>query len=265
MHITKRVIDSLSYEGKNGSRDIRWDDRLPGFGVRVYPSGAKSFVLSYRCHGRKRLMVLGRYGVLTLEIARDKARQAMVNSAGGDDPLDQRAKWMRGETIADLAEAYIERHAKIHKKSWKDDERALDKYVLPRWATKKVRNLARADVARLHHEVGRTYPYAANRLLELISKMCELARIWGLVDENAVNPGRGITRFREEKRDRFITPQELPRLAEAIDNEPSLFARYALWMYLLTRAGGRLPCTLMLRKTLADVLGILQCSVYIRW
>ena len=234
MHITKRLIDSFVYEGKDGSRDVRWDDRLPGFGVRIYPSGARSFVLSYRFQGRKRLMALGRYGVLTLDMARDKARQAVVESVGGSDPLDQRAKRNHGETIADLAEIYIERHAKVHKRTWIADQRAINKYILPAWATKQVQDLERSDVARLHHDVGRTYPYTANRLLELISKMCELARIWGFVDETAINPTRGITRFREEKRERFITPQELPRLAEAIDNEPNLFARYALWMFLFT-------------------------------
>ncbi|MDH3611973.1 MAG: tyrosine-type recombinase/integrase [Gammaproteobacteria bacterium] len=234
MHITKRLIDRFVYEGKNGSRDVRWDDRLPGFGVRIYPSGFKSFVLSYRCQGRKRLMVLGRYGVLTLDMARDNARQAMVDSVVGSDPLDQRAKRNQGETVADLAETYIERHAKVHKRTWIADQRAINKYVLPAWATKKIRNLDRSDVARLHHDVGRVYPYTANRLLELISKMCELARVWGFVDEGATNPARGITRFKEHKRDRYVTPQELPKLAAAIDNESNLYARYALWLFLLT-------------------------------
>ncbi len=125
MHLTKRLIDAFGYQGIKNERDVRWDDRLPGFGVRVYPSGKKSFVLSYRCHGRKRLIVLGRYGVLTLELARDKARQTMVDSGNGADPLEVRQKALCGETIASLAEAYIERHAKIHKKSWKDDQRSL--------------------------------------------------------------------------------------------------------------------------------------------
>ena len=234
MHITKRLIDSFVYEGKDGSRDVRWDDRMPGFGVRIYPSGMKSFVLSYRHQGRKRLMAIGRYGVLTLDMARDKARQALVDSNGGCDPLDQRAKRNHGETIADLAETYIERHAKVHKRTWIADQRAINKYILPAWATKQVQNLERSDVARLHHDVGRTYPYTANRLLELISKMCELARIWGFVDEGAMNPARGITRFKEHKRERYITPQELPKLAIAIDNESNLYARYAIWLFLLT-------------------------------
>ena len=234
MHITKRLIDSFVYEGKDGSRDVRWDDRMPGFGVRIYPSGVKSFVLSYRHQGRKRLMALGRYGVLTLDMARDKARQALVDSNGGRDPLDQRAKRNHGETIADLAETYMERHAKVHKKTWLADQRAINKYILPAWATKKVQNLERSDVAKLHHDVGRTYPVTANRLLEVISKMCELARIWGFVDENAINPARGITRFKEQSRERYITPQELPKLAVAIDNESNLYARYAIWLFLLT-------------------------------
>ena len=127
-----------------------------------------------------------------------------------------------------------ERHAKIHKKSWQDDQRAINKYILPRWANHKVRNLRRSDVALMHHQVGRIYPYAANRLLEVISKMFELAKVWGFLDDGAINPARGIPRFKEESRDRYITPEELPRLAEALDNEPNLYARFAIWLYLLT-------------------------------
>ena len=75
MKLTKRSIDGFTYQGTNGKRDIRWDDRLPGFGVRIYPNGKKSFVLSYRVNGRKRLMALGAYGVLTLDQARSRARR----------------------------------------------------------------------------------------------------------------------------------------------------------------------------------------------
>ena len=234
MHLTKKRIDALVYEGNANERDVRWDDRLPGFGVRVYPSNRKSFVLSYRCKGRKRLLTLGRYGVLTLDQAREAARQALVELGSGSDPLEQRQKTAQGETINDLAAAYMQRHAKIHKKSWKDDQRAINKYISPRWATKKVRDLSRADIAHLHHKVGETYPYAANRLLELLSKMLELARIWGYLDETSVNPARGIPRFKEARRDRYITPRELPRVVAALDSEQNVFARYAIWLYLLT-------------------------------
>jgi integrase len=89
-------------------------------------------------------------------------------------------------------------------------------------------------VARLHRQLGEKHPYGANRLLELLSKMYELARVWGVVEEDYTNPARGIPKFREEKRDRWITPEELPRLAKAIDEEPNRPARAALWLYLLT-------------------------------
>ena len=79
-----------------------------------------------------------------------------------------------------------------------------EKYVLPRWSLKKVRELERYDVARLLHTVGQKYPYAANRLLELLSKMFELAKLWGYIDQVAVNPARGIPRFKEQERDRFF-------------------------------------------------------------
>ncbi len=71
-NLTKRALDAFRYRG---GWDVRWDDQIPGFGVRIYPTGKKAFVLSYRAEGRKRLMVLGRYGAdLTLEEARTKAR-----------------------------------------------------------------------------------------------------------------------------------------------------------------------------------------------
>src|SRR3569832_2344227 len=72
MKLTKRAIDAMQYEGDGTSRDVRWDDELRGFGVRVYPSGQKAFVLSYRAQGRKRLMTIGAYGVQTVDRRAEK-------------------------------------------------------------------------------------------------------------------------------------------------------------------------------------------------
>ena len=232
--LTKRKIDSFSYQGHGVSRDVRWDGLIPGFGIRIYPSGRKTFVLSYRCNGRKRLMSLGVYGVITLDEARDLARKALVNVASDIDPLDQRQLAIQGDSVADLCQAFMDRHAKPHKRSWKDDESRIRLYIVPAWGTLKASSLKRSDVARIHRKLGEQHPYAANRLLELISKMYELGRIWAVVADDHPNPARGIPKFKEEKRDRWITPQELPRLARAIDLEPNRPARAALWLYLLT-------------------------------
>ena len=115
MKLTKRSIDSFAYQGHDGKRDVRWDATLPGFGARIYPNNKKAFVLSYRVNGRKRFMTLGNYGVLTLVQAKDLARRHLVGVIDGNDPLENRKKAAKGETVKDLCTAYLEQHAKVHK------------------------------------------------------------------------------------------------------------------------------------------------------
>src|SRR5919106_2592430 len=86
--LTKTVIDRYTYQGEGNERCVLWDTALPGFGVRVYPSGKKAFVLFYRVHGRQRFLTLGAYGPLTLDQARDLARRRIGEVIGGEDPLE---------------------------------------------------------------------------------------------------------------------------------------------------------------------------------
>jgi len=237
MKLTKRAIDAMQYEGDGTSRDVRWDDELRGFGVRVYPSGQKAFVLSYRAQGRKRLMTIGSYGVQTLDQARGEARRHLVDVERANvDPLETRKRLAAGETMADLCEAYLERHAKLVKRSWRDDERRIKGRIIPKLGNVKVSAVKRADVAALHTKIGRTAPYEANRVTALMSKMFSLAEAWGFVDDGHPNPARGIEKYNEQKRDRWVTQDELPRLAQAINAEPNVYTRSALWLYLLTGA-----------------------------
>jgi integrase len=234
MHITKRDIERFEYRGPEPRRDVRWDDQVPGLGVRVYVSGRKSFVLSFRHEGRKRLMTLGAFGVVTLDQARDRARRMLVELSDGTDPLAERQRIAQGETIKQLCDAYLERYAKRHKKTWRDDASRIREPILRLWGAHKLTALKRADVAALHRRIGAQHPYAANRVVELLSRMYELAKLWGFLDEHYPNPARRIAPFHEVKRDRFVTSAELPRLAEAIDSESSPFIRAAFWLYLLT-------------------------------
>jgi hypothetical protein len=87
--LTKRIIESMSYQGDGKNRDIRWDEEQPGMGVRIYPSGKKSFVLFYRINGRQRFMTLGPCGDLTLKLARNKARAHLV-----DVRMEQKDLWV---------------------------------------------------------------------------------------------------------------------------------------------------------------------------
>jgi integrase len=179
-------------------------------------------------------MTLGSYGVLTLDQARAAARRHLAAVLEGKDPLQTRQQDAQGEIVSDLCAAYLQRHAMVHKKSWKEDQRRIKRYILPTWGKLKIRSIRRPDAAALHEKIGQQHPYEANRVLELVSRMFSLARRWGFLPEDSVNPARDIDHFKESKRDRWVTPQELPRLIAAIDQERNFYAGAALWLYLLT-------------------------------
>ncbi len=113
MKLTKRAIDSFHYQGDGQSRDVRWDAAMPGFGVRIYPSERKAFVIGYRNDDRRwRLLTLGTFGKdLTLEQARNKAQMVLGRVRDGNDPLAERHKDRGVETFSDLALLYLDRHA----------------------------------------------------------------------------------------------------------------------------------------------------------
>lgn len=244
MKLTKSAIDRLVYAKtprNQGARttypqDIYWDDDLPGFGIRIYPTGKKSFVLFYRAKGRQHMMTLGPYGPITLDQARSSARKQLADIIDGGDPLTTRKHAARGEKVLDLCLTYLERHARVHKKSVRDDESRIRRHIIPAWGNHQIRSITRTDVAAMHHQIGQQAPYEANRVLALVRTMFKLARQWGYLDNNAANPAHDITMFKEKKRDRWLTPEELPRLAEAINNVTNIYARAAMWMYLLTGA-----------------------------
>lgn len=241
MRLTKRDVDSLTYVETDGRQQVLWDkegsgkgEALSGFGVRVYPSGKKSFILFYRVRGRQHIKVLGQYGPLTLDTARDKAQKDLAAVLDGKDPLEEKQKVRRGTSFNDLCSAYMERHARQHKKSWVEDQRRIDRYLAPALGALRVDAISRADIAKLHAAVGQQYPYMANRCIEQLSKMFELAKVWGYLEETHINPAKRIDAFKEVKRDRWVKPDELPRLAKAINSERNLYGRQGLWLYLLT-------------------------------
>jgi integrase len=235
--LTKRLIDATAYTWttRHGERCVLWDGALRGFGLRVYPSGRKTFVLSYRAEGVKRLMELGPYGVLTLDQARDMARLALAEVIRGRDPLAARRLAAHGATMTAFCTTYLERHAKARKKSWEKDERRIERFIKPAWGSRRLSAVHRADVAELHYTIStKSGPYEANRVLALVGKMFECAITWGQLPENSANPARRIPKFPECKRDRFVTRAEMPALLQAIEREQNVYMRAALWLYLLT-------------------------------
>lgn len=262
MKLTKTVIDRATYQGKSSipeggektiwSRYVLWDDEVRGLGLRVFPTGKKSFILIYRAGSRQRQMTLGAYGVLTLQQARAKARQVLgAVSIEGRDPLAERkTAAARGCTVAQLAERYMAEHAEVKKKpaSAKTDQQMLRDYVLPKLGHRQVASINRQDVAALHHGL-REKPYVANRVLALVSKMLNLAEKWGLRPDGS-NPCRHVEKFKERPRERYLSSEELARLTQAIadaeaEASESVHAIAALRLLILT--GCRLREILHLR------------------
>ena len=237
MKITKTEIDKMTFEGKNQTaQDIRWCDQLPGFGVRVFPSGRKTFVIRYRAGGRKRYFTIGTYGPITIQQARDIAKQKLASVISGSDPQAERQKTTKGQTVNDLIRDYIERHAKPLKSSWKHDQQRLETYVSPAIGSRLISSIKKADIAAIQHKVGikQEKKGAANQVIRALSKAFNCAIEWGYLPDNAANPCRGIKLFPTQSRERFVTKEEMPRLAAAIDQEPNIYARSLIWLYLLT-------------------------------
>jgi integrase len=211
--LTKRSIEALAPRGIDY---IAWDRDVPGFGVRVMPSGRKSFVLQYRVGRRSRRMVLGYCGVLTPEQARTTAIHHIAALRNGVDPLARRNAGRDALTVKDLAARFDAEHIAIHLKAstQKEYRRSLEKFILPFFGNRPIAEVSREDVARFHHK-HRHVPYQANRCLEIVSKMFNLAELWGL-RPNDSNPRKHIKKYREEKRERYLTAAELRRVGEVL-------------------------------------------------
>ncbi len=194
--------------------------------MRVFPSGVKTFVVFFRVNGRQRFMTVGRYGVLTLDQARDACKEILVRVSKSQDPLAERQTIRKAETFGELWESYLENHAKAKKRSWLEDQRRFDRCVPDTWKSRKVESLTTKDIETLHFKVGQRSKVEANRTLALLSKMFSYARL--------ENPCKGIEKWDEVKRDRWLSSEELLRLRDAVAQEPNLFIRAAIWLFLLT-------------------------------
>jgi integrase len=227
-------VRSIPYEGPGGKHQcVYWDTALEAFGLRVYPSGRRVYVCSYRVKRRKRLASLGRADVLTLDQARKKAVTYLGKVASHEDPQDAIDQRRELKSVSELCEAFIENHSKKKQRTWKDEKSTLDRNILPRLGSRLAVSITSADIEALHSAIGTAHPYAANRLLESVRKMFNWGKVAGLVPQSLANPIAGIVRFPQRKRRRFITTVEMPRFIQALEQEDNDYARHGLWLLLL--------------------------------
>ncbi len=215
MRLTRRSIEALE---PRRTGYFEWDDELPRFGVRVLPSGRKTFVIQYRVNRRSRRMTLGKFGIVTPEWARRRAFQELAQVEMGEDPLARRIEKQQAINVFELATRFEITHIDLnpHLKSstGREYKHALRRYILPALGKLKVQEVVRTDVARLHLSMV-DRPYQANRTIEVVSKMFNLAEEWGLRPEGT-NPRRGIKKYPEKKRERFLSAGELQRVGEVL-------------------------------------------------
>jgi integrase len=210
--LTKRTVDAAA---PSLERYIVWDTELKGFGLRVEPSGTKSFLIRYRSNGRKRFLSVGRYGPLAPDVARGLAKGLLASVDCGQDPADDRLKNRQALTVRDLAARFLAEHVDAkRKRSTADHYRsAIELYLLPKLGARKAYDLTRMDLARLHLSM-KHIPYRANHVLAVVASMYSFGSKHGLVPDG-VNPALGIERYPEPRRERFLSSDELARLGEA--------------------------------------------------
>ncbi len=229
--LTKRTVEAASPKGQDY---ILWDDGLPGFGLRVFPSGKRSYLVQYRQCGRSRRMSIGLHGVWTAENARREAKAQLGRVAAGDDPAEERLEDLRAMTVKQLCERYIQdleeglilgKGGRPKKQSTIDtDIGRIRRHVIPLIGTRRVKDLTRADMVKIMRDImaGRSRivvktkklrgksivkggPGTATRTLGLIGGILTYAIDLGVIDRN---PAHGIKKPKYQLRERRLTEAE---------------------------------------------------------
>jgi integrase len=247
--ITKRSVDAL--QAPDAGEVTIWDSEIKGFGLRCRVGGEKTYIYMYRFGGKLRKLTIGKHGALTPDQARAKAYEAQgkVNEAG-IDPAGVKRAAREAETVADLAKKFLEEHVDTKRKASTANEyrRLLDKLILPQLGDIKVKDVARDDVGKLHHDL-RGKKYQANRVLALLSAMFNKAEAWGM-RPNHSNPCKHIERHGEDARERMLSSDELARLGAAVTAYRSAYVQGAVKLLLFT--GARLNEILTLKWDQVD-------------
>ena len=236
--ISRRTVEALQVEKDT----MFWDSELAGFGVRVYPSGMKVYIAQTRARGKAAQRVtVGEHGVITPEEARRRAGLILLRIKAGREPVPEplAATLAGGPTVADLARHYLEDHVAVRckAKTEADYRQAIAKHIAPALGRQPALAVDHARVTELHHALRDT-PAMANRVVDTLSRIYNAAEDKGRIPEGS-NPCRLVVRNREQKRERFLTPDELKRLGRVLEDadrggQVSVYSVAAIRLLILT-------------------------------
>jgi len=241
MKLTKRIVDTQKSKDKTY---FVWDSELTGFGLKILPSGKKTYLIQYRMGGRSkrtRRMTIGPHGVLTTEQARGQAKLYLGQVATGTDPASEKDKEKAALTVEHLLGQFFVEHVEVKlKKLTQENYEAVIRLNIPvAFKRMPIEKVARSDIARLHFNL-RDRPSAANKTLAVLSKFFNWCEKYGHRSDHT-NPCRHVEKYRVVARQRFLSSKEQAKLGEALaqaerENLASPYAIRALKLLSLTGA-----------------------------
>lgn len=238
INFTKITLQNISSPVKSeakkgGVYDIYYDEKEKGLTLLVSNGGAKTFYLYTKVHGKPERIKLGGFPEISIEQARKLARHNKGLITSDINPNQEKHKLRQEITFKELFEQYMERYSKREKRSWKYDEREVNKF-LSHWFKRKISSISKQEIQNLHEKIREENGlYQANRILERIRSIYNKAIEWGW---NGGNPSLGIKKFKEQSRDRFIYPEEMPKFFESLKVEENETVRDYVWLSLFTGA-----------------------------
>ena len=214
--ISRRTVESLPA----GEREtVFWDRELSGFGVRVYPSGSKIYVIQTRAGGKSRRLTVGRHGLISAEQARRKAAQIIADIKAGNEPglVNGASRRDAGPTVAKVAERFMREHVAVRCKptTARNCRTIFDRHLLPVLGNVRLGEIGRERVATLQYSLHET-PVMANKVVDMLSRLFNMAELWDVAPDGG-NPCRFVRKYKEHPRERFLSEEEFRRLGRVLD------------------------------------------------
>jgi len=231
INFTKSTIEKLPTPKKGLS--YYKDSKEKGLSLYITANGVITFFVRKRINGRDERIIIGNFPEISLENARKQALIIKSEAAQGINPNQEKNNLKQEITFGELFDQFIERYSKPHKITWEQDVREISRFT-QHWFKKKISVISTQEIKILHDKVGNENGfYQANRLFDKIRTMYNKAIEWGWKGEN---PTKGIKKFKESSRDRFLQPDEMPRFFRALEEDENQLIKDYIYTSLYTGA-----------------------------